>query len=380
MVNNETLKQQLALIYPKQVDFLTRLCSIDSGSQDEEGIKKMVETIIHEIDLTDYTVEVIEEKGYGSNLVIRVHPQATKKIVLSAHMDTVFAKGDVLKHPVTIKDDVLYGLGSSDCKGGIMVSLYSVILAQKLGILHDDIQYVLMYTCDEEIGSPTAKKAFSKELDASYALVFEPSRENKGILTSRRTCLNAIVEVFGKTAHSANFTSGHSAVVGLSNIIQKINELHDPARNIFINVNCLQSAGKINQVCDYAQMEISCRVSSKEEGEEYKEKYLSLAATDLAGCSCKINVFPLLEIMEANEKNRALFNIAKEAGKRIGLELTELSSAGSGDASYFSSNGVATIDALGTYTYDMHNTNEHTLLESFSERTALAINIIDLLD
>lgn len=379
MVNNDELKKHLAEIYPKQIEFLTKLCSIDSGSKDEEGINTVVETIIKEIDLKNYTVETIKEEGYGSNLVIRVNPNATKKIVLAAHMDTVFEKGDVLKHPVTIKDDMMYGLGCSDCKGGIMVSLYAVMLAQKLNILKDDTQYVLMYTCDEEIGSPTAKKAFFKELDAKYALVFEPSRENKEILASRRTCLNAFIEVFGKTAHAANYTAGNSAVVGLSNIIQKIQQLHDPERNIHINVNCLETAGKINQVCDYAKMEISCRVATVKQGEEFKQKYLSLADTDLAGCTCKIEVLPLMEIMEADEKNLKLYEIAKEAGRRIGLELGQISSAGSGDASYFSANGVATIDALGTYTFDMHNTNEHTLLESFSERTALAINILDLL-
>ena len=245
LINTETDKY-----YQKEINTLLELCSVDSGSKDIDGISKVIDIIVSKIkNLPVKTERVMTENG--ENLIVRFNEGKGNKIILNAHMDTVFKKGDVLKYPAYEKDEYIYGLGSSDCKGGIVISLYSMIIAYTNNLLQDR-EYDLIFGCDEEIGSKYSKIIYKKESeDAKYALVFEPSRGNNGIITSRRSCANAIVEVYGKSAHSSVYTQGVSAVVGLSNIMQKMNKLHDPSRDIYVNMGEISNSGPVNQVSDY---------------------------------------------------------------------------------------------------------------------------------
>ena len=374
LINTETDKY-----YQKEINTLLELCSVDSGSKDIDGISKVIDIIVSKIkNLPVKTERVMTENG--ENLIVRFNEGKGNKIILNAHMDTVFKKGDVLKYPAYEKDEYIYGLGSSDCKGGIVISLYSMIIAYTNNLLQDR-EYDLIFGCDEEIGSKYSKIIYKKESeDAKYALVFEPSRGNNGIITSRRSCANAIVEVFGKSAHSSVYTQGVSAVVGLSNIMQKMNKLHDPSRDIYVNMGEISNSGPVNQVSDYARMEVSCRVDTKEQGYEYFRKYEEASNPELEGCTCKISCFPLEAPMERTEKNLHLFDIAVKAGKLINMELPEINAYGSGDSAKFSEYGLGTIDGLGSYTLGMHVNDEHTLKVSLKERTKLTLLILQLLD
>ena len=365
--------------YQEEINTLLELCSIDCGSKDIEGISKVVDIIVSKVkDSTVKTERIMTENG--ENLFVRFNEGKGNKVILNAHMDTVFKKGDVLKYPAYEKDEFIYGLGSSDCKGGVVISLYSMIIAYKNNLLQDR-EYDLIYGCDEEIGSKCSKDIYKKESkDAKYALVFEPSRGNNGIITSRRSCANAIIEVYGKSAHSSVYTQGVSAVVGLSNIMQKMNMLHDPSRDIYVNMGEISNSGPVNQVSDYARMEVSCRVDTKEQGEEYFKKYTDACDPELEGCTAKTNCFPLEAPMERTDKNLHLFNIAVEAGKLLNMDLPEINAYGSGDSAKFSEYGLGTIDGLGSYTLGMHVNDEHTLKESLKERTKLTLLILQLLD
>ena len=48
-----------------------------------------------------------------------------------------------------IEGDMAYGLGSGDCKGGVVVAITAVRLAQQLGLLPNK-EIFLMFNCEEE--------------------------------------------------------------------------------------------------------------------------------------------------------------------------------------------------------------------------------------
>lgn len=375
-VNN--LRNEVNRIHSKQIDTLKQLCMIDSGSKNIEGINKVADMIISLFENENVKIEKIDDKN-GPVLIIRFNEGAGNKVIINAHMDTVFKEGDCNRFPVHEDGDYLYGLGSSDCKGGIVVSAYTMLLARKLGLLQNR-EYTLIYACDEEIGSETSDLVYRRECEnASCALVFEPSRGNKGIITSRRSSCNATIEVFGKKAHSSEYEKGANAVIGLSNIIQKLNKHHDPENNIYINIGEIKTDSPINQVCDHASMKISCRVTSKETADKFFAIFDSCLDPEENGCTSKITKMTFRNPMERTDKNIELYKVAKKAGELMGLNLEEIHSFGSSDASKFSAYDVATIDALGSYTYGMHVNDEHTSKDSIKERTLLALLIINLL-
>ena len=54
-------------------------------------------------------------------MVGRIKPaNAEGKIIISAHLDTIFHAGDAEKHPFRIEEGYAYGLGIADCKGGVV--------------------------------------------------------------------------------------------------------------------------------------------------------------------------------------------------------------------------------------------------------------------
>ena len=52
-------------------------------------------------------------------MVGHLHGTGTKKILLLAHMDTVYQRGMLAKQPFRIEGDRAYGLGIADDKQGV---------------------------------------------------------------------------------------------------------------------------------------------------------------------------------------------------------------------------------------------------------------------
>lgn len=62
--------------------------------------------------------------------------KGSKKILLIAHMDTVYPRGMGAKQPFRVEGDKAYGLGIADDKAGVALILHTVDLLARLG--HDD--------------------------------------------------------------------------------------------------------------------------------------------------------------------------------------------------------------------------------------------------
>lgn len=362
-----------------QVKVLLDLCKIPSGSKDKQGTEGVVDYLINIVRDLNVDIRKIEvDDGYV--LIVCFNKGLGNKVILNAHMDTVFSKNDTLNSKTYLDNDYLYGLGASDCKGGIVVALFSLIIAYKNGLLKNR-EYELLLGGDEEIGSICSKDIYIKEaVDSKYALVFEPSRGNGGIIVSRRTCLTGTVTTFGLATHSSEYQKGVSAIIGLNNIITKINKLHDPHRNIYINIANLKSKGPLNQVCDLASFDFSLRIENEPQAEEFKQLILANSDPEIKGCKSEITFNKYEPPMLENEENNALYELAKEAGSYLDLDLEKIKAFGSSEASIFSNLGIATIDGLGAYTYGMHCKDEHTSISSILKQTRLALLLIQLIN
>ena len=149
----------------EQFEVLRTFSTIDCGSRNEEGNRKVVEIIDGLLgQIRGIEIEHRYFEGYGINIVARLKPEhPTGKIILNAHTDTVFKPGDCEKYPMRIEGDTAYGLGIIDCKGGILVAIYAVRIMQEHGLLPDK-EIVFIFNCDEEIGSPTGHQVFYPQL------------------------------------------------------------------------------------------------------------------------------------------------------------------------------------------------------------------------
>ena len=97
---------------PRQLALLEKICAIDSGTGDEAGNAAVIELLEPVLSELGAQVERVTEPGLGTHLVARVRPEAPQgRVLLAAHLDTVFGPGSAEKHPFRIDGDWAWGLG-----------------------------------------------------------------------------------------------------------------------------------------------------------------------------------------------------------------------------------------------------------------------------
>ena len=191
---------------PRQLALLEQICAIDSGTGNEAGnaaVTGLLEPVLSELGAR---TERVTEPGLGTHLVARVRPERPRgKVLLAAHLDTVFGPGFAEKHPFHIEGEWAHGLGAGDCKSGVLISLFGALILKKAGLL-PPWELTYLFTCDEETGSRSGRKVYAREAqDATLALVFEGGRERDGrprFVTSRRGVILGTVDVAGREAHA----------------------------------------------------------------------------------------------------------------------------------------------------------------------------------
>ena len=259
----------------QQIEIVKQFAAIDCGTGDEEGNARVVEIIDQQLKLIK-GIEITHHyaEGYGIHIVARLKPEQPEgKILLSAHTDTVFHRGDTAAYPYHEDGDTAYGLGIVDCKGGILVAIHAVRIMQEADMLPNK-EIVFIFNCDEETGTPTGHAVFDTEIPgAEMAFVFEPSRDEDGVLTARKGACSITVEVFGKKAHSGvNYLDGRSATVELGHMLVRLYENNDNVRGIQFNPAALYGGDYgTGIVSDHATAKVGVRVACQADIDKVKE-------------------------------------------------------------------------------------------------------------
>ncbi len=358
---------------PRQLELLGKFAAIDCGTGDREGNRRVVELVQEELSALPADV-TLEEGPNGCHVVARIEPERpTGKIILNSHLDTVFHPGDTAAHPFRVEGDWAWGLGVADCKGGFAVSAYGVRVAWEAGLLPQK-EIVMVYGCDEETGSPTARKVYRREAaGAEYAFVFEPGRGENGLVTQRKGCATIRLEVEGKAAHAGlNYQGGADASLELARLVTMLAEHNDPEKGIFFNAGRLRSGSHGDIVSDRAEGDVFFAFPSQADFQEVERLLAGVEAGPSAtGCRVSAKAELLFPPMEEDEKSLRAYRLVEEAGRQLGMALPRQSSSGSSDACWFSSFGVPTVDALGPYMQDIHTVEERVRVSSIPERTQL---------
>ncbi len=385
----KSVKNILASIEPELNDCATReldaikaLSSIDCGTGNLKGnaeVVKIIDTLLEKID--GIVIRHIQTPTMGVMVVATLNDgNPNGKIVLNGHLDTVFKVGDVAAHPFHIEGDIGYGLGAVDCKGGLVVPISAVEILQKKGLLPDkELRFV--FNCDEETGSPECRPHLIEEAKgAKAALVFEPARDDDGILTSRKGHITFTVETHGKNAHSgANYKDGRSAVIELAQKIVYLYEHNDDERGIQFNMSGIRDGGQaMNIVPNYARAEGSVRFQNEADKECILARLEELKQPYIEGCTTEIKVHEnkVAFAMDRIEGTVRLYEFVKKIGEEMGITLSEQHSAGSGDAGVFATMGIPCIDGLGPHMYKIHALDESFSVPSVKERTRLTACIL----
>ena len=228
------------------LDTLRDLVHIKSGSKDVAGVKKIAEYIAAKLKSQGAKVEFINPtdiyrlddtpEQVGPMVHAEFKGKGTSRIMLIAHMDTVYLPGMIKDQPFRVDGDKAYGLGIADDKQGVALILHIAPLLKKLGI-EDYGTLTVLINGDEEISSPGARSTITR-LGAEQDAVF--SFEGGGTDGSLRLATSGIgaayLKVQGKASHAgAKPEDGVNALYELSHQLLQMKDLSKPEDGLKLN-------------------------------------------------------------------------------------------------------------------------------------------------
>jgi glutamate carboxypeptidase len=373
---------------------LKDLVSIESGSRDLEGLEKIATLVASRLQQMGMTVQTIptqapashpQLKGakLGSVVYATKKGKGQKKVLLIAHMDTVYLKGMVAKQPFRIDGNKAYGLAISDDKAGVAVILHTVQMLQDMG--YDDYaELAVAINGDEEIGSPGASALLVKlggEYDA--VLSYEGGGFEKDMVRLATSSI-AIVEmkVTGKASHAgANPDAGRNAIYEMSHQMLKSRQFGDKSKGLHINWTVARG-GDVRNVIPAAAEAIADVRSLTNQDMDIMESALRESIKDklIPDTQVEIDFYRSRPAFVANDASRVMAQQAKAIYQEIGqtIQIAERATGGGTDAAFAGmkpKGGV--LESFGLRGYGAHaNTEEYIFIDSIAPRLYLSTRMV----
>jgi glutamate carboxypeptidase len=380
---NEALLAIATAEQPAVVKTLERLVNIETGTADAPGLAAMGSFLDTELKALGATVtrSKAAEGVVADNIVGRFEGKGSRKIMLMAHMDTVYARGTLEKAPFRIEGNRAFGPGIADAKGGIAVILHTLKLLKTQGF-NDYSTITVLFNTDEERGSLGSKdliRSLAKEHDA--ILSFEPNlalRESMILATSGGASVRATFK--GKAAHSGvNPEAGVNAMVEAADFILRTLDLDNQSKAFRFNWTVGTGGKTHNIIPDEAVIEANLRYSNPEHlAEAIKVLEERAAKPRLEGSQINVKLNMGRPAFNAGVEGRRLVDKAIAIYKDVGPEMVILPITGGGtDAAYAAMDGKPVLEGLGLPGFGYHSTQaEYVLIDSIPRRLYLASRLV----
>ena len=225
------------------LDLVRALVDIDSGTYDKAGVDAVGARLRAFLAAHGVASSVIANDRFGDAVRAQVANvtggAANAPVLLLGHRDTVFPAGESRRRPFQVVDGVASGPGCCDMKAGVVINAFVLAAFARYAAASSPV--TVLFTADEEIGSPSSK-ALIKEASRTARAVFnsEPGRPGGGIVTGRKGGKFMRIDVVGKAAHAGNnLADGISAIEELARKIVKLHALTDLPSGISCNVGTI---------------------------------------------------------------------------------------------------------------------------------------------
>lgn len=384
------------------ISFLEEVVNINSGSLNKKGVKE-VGTVFNqafkEIGFQTRWIDMPEEMNRAGHLFASIDGNRGKKLLLIGHLDTVFEENSPFQSFERLKDNMAYGPGANDMKGGDVVVLFALKALADLNLLKDS-SITVAFTGDEEsTGKPLSisrKDLIDAGKAADIALGFENATGFDNATIARRGASGWQVEVQGKRAHSSgifNERVGAGAIFEMSRILNAFYEEVRGEEYLTFNPGTLLGGtfveydkqtssgevfGKTNVVAQKAIVNGGLRFISEEQKENARAKMREIVSQNLPQTTAEIHFTDSYPAMGPTEGNEALLEQLSEVSQDLGFGPVsgyDPGRRGAADIS-FVANDVDGLDGLGTMGNGAHTPQETVNLKTMNaliQRTAVLI-------
>lgn len=386
--------------YERSIALLEKLVNQNSGTMNFPGVKTVGDMMRAELEPLGFKVEWIDmaKAGRSGHLVAtKSGKKGTKKLLLIAHLDTVFEADSPFQTFVRNGDEAV-GPGAGDDKGGMVVIVSALRAMQAAGTLKDAHIEIHMTGDEEDAGDPidvTRAPLIAAGKVADVALDFEglsiENGKDMGVI-SRRSSNSWKLEVSGVTGHSSlifDTTYGDGAAFELARILHRFRmELPEP--NLTFNVGLVAAGqevnvdtdgvrvnakGKTNIIPGLAIARGDFRTLSEEQSARVRVKMRNIVAASAPKTKATISFDPGgYPAMAPTDGNTALLADLNAVNRDLDLAeqpILDPLKRGAGDIS-FVANDVDGLVGLGVYSKGDHAPGETVDLASIKRQAKRA--------
>ena len=353
---------------PELVERLLRLTAVDAPSGEPAALAPAAEVFTHELAELGGEVERHERDGIA-HLSTRLGPDGDEHVLVLCHYDTVWPAGTAAERPGRVADGRLSGPGAFDMRGGIVAALAALRL---LGEPELAAPVQVLLTADEETGSASSHDLIVEMArDARLVLVTEPPLPGGAFKTARKGWGSYTIAVTGRASHAGlDPDAGVSAIDELLDVLRDITALRAPELGTTVNIGSVRGGSRPNVVAAEASADFELRAATVAEQTRADEALRSLRARR-EGATLDLRRHHSRPPMERTPAVAAAARRAQELAALLGLELGEGPAGGTSDANFIAPLGVPVLDGLGPDGGGAHALDEHVLVDSLVERTAL---------
>lgn len=361
--------------------------AINSGSRHLAGLARMAAALADsfavlpgDVTLIDAVpVETMRADGqvetiiHGQHLHLSVRPEAPVQILLTGHMDTVFAADHPFQAQRWIEPGVLNGPGVADMKGGIAVMLSALRAiegtdaAQMLG-------YDIVINSDEEVGSPSSAGLLRTMAARKVAaFTYEPALPDGTLAGARAGSGNFSIVVTGRSAHAGrNPDEGRNALLAAADLALRLKAGSGPGCSC--NPAKIEGGGPNNVVPDHAVLRVNFRPRTPQD-EAAARALIERAMTAVArdhDVSLHLHGGFGRPPKPMDDKAERLFGLVKQCGADLGLEIGWRDTGGVCDGNNIAACGVPVVDTMGVRGGSIHSDAEFLIADSLPERAQLS--------
>lgn len=379
---------------PALLETLNQLVSIESGSRDLEGLDKIANLIADKFRALGGQVELIDPSAEAYRMedtpekigkVVRAtfKGTGTKKIMLIAHMDTVYQIGMLNKQPFRVEGDKAYGLGIADDKQGIAVIAHTLALLKAMDFKEYGTLTVLI-NGDEEISSPGGRQLITKlggEHDVVLSYEGAPVQGDKLSLATAGIA-SVTLHVTGKASHAGSAPEqGVNALYELSHQILQMRDLSDPATGLKMNWTISRAGSNRNVIPASATAGADVRVLKVSDYDRIEQQIQERVKKQLVPqAKVEMKFERRRPPLEATDASRALALHAQQIYKELGRELgADDKVAGGGTDAAFAAlkTKAAVVERFGLQGFGAHSADaEYVLVDSIEPRLYLSAQLI----
>jgi glutamate carboxypeptidase len=365
--------------------------AINTGSRNLAGLEAMAAALLAAVAPLGGTATLVEAAAvqsvdamgrsvalvHGRNLHVVKRPGAPVRVLLTGHMDTVFAADHPFQVSRWLDADTLNGPGAADMKGGLAVML-AALSAVEGSAFAGHIGWEIVINSDEEVSSPGSMPLLVAAAGRCHlGLTFEPALPDGTLAGARKGSGNFSAVVRGHAAHAGREPEkGRNALLAAADLALRLKAL--TAADLTVNPAKIDGGGPNNIVPDNAVLRWNMRASTPDAAQRARAAIDRLAAAVAATHAVTIDVHGSFarppKPLDANQAR--LFNLVRDCGAALGLTIGWRDTGGVCDGNNLAATGLAVVDTLGPRGGAIHSADEFLCAGSLVERAQLAALVL----